>query len=248
MKLIFGKANAKLAGLEKRTGKRVVTFSVLSGWTCPYAKECNSKAVEVDGKRTILDGPHTQFRCFSASQEALFKGVYNSRKANGELIKLAALSPVDAAQCIVENIPKKAKIVRIHVGGDFQTKSYFLAWTLAAIERPDIVFYAYTKSLPFWVACSNSIPDNFILTASYGGYRDDLITSHNLRSAKVVFSKSEAKKLGLKIDHDDFHAYNPKKRNESFALLLHGVQPKGSEAAKALSKLDGVGSYGKGGK
>ena len=64
-----------------------------------------------------------------------------------------------------------------------------------------------------------------------------------LRSAKVVFSEAEAEKLGLEIDHDDSHAARPSLRDQDFALLIHGTQPAGSEAAKALKELKGKGSY-----
>jgi len=43
--LKFGKANAKLEALEKATGRKVYTFSLLSGHTCPYAKDCKSMAM-----------------------------------------------------------------------------------------------------------------------------------------------------------------------------------------------------------
>jgi hypothetical protein len=48
----------------------------------------------------------------------------------------------------------------------------------------------------------------------------------------------------LEIDHDDSHAYGG---TESFALLLHGQQQKGSQAAKSLSALRvlGKGGYSK---
>jgi len=70
-----------------------------------------------------------------------------------------------------------------------------------------------------------------------------MIAEHNLREAVVVFSEQQAADLGLEIDHDDSHAARPDLRNQSFALLIHGVQPKGSEAAKALVELKGKGSY-----
>jgi hypothetical protein len=79
--------------------------------------------------------------------------------------------------------------------------------------------------------------DNFVLTASYGGSDDYLIDELGLRSAKVVFSEAEAEKLGLEIDHDDSHAARPSTRNQDFALLIHGTQPVGSEAAEALKLL-----------
>ena len=85
--------------------------------------------------------------------------------------------------------------------------------------------------------------DNLVLTASYGGSDDELIQEYGLRSAKVVFSESEANISGLEIDGDDSHAARPDLRNQDFALLIHGTQPKGSEAGKALSALKGKGSY-----
>jgi hypothetical protein len=87
------------------------------------------------------------------------------------------------------------------------------------------------------------ILDNFVLTASYGGRADHMISELGLRSTTVVYSEAEAEKLGLEIDHDDSHAARPSLRNQDFALLIHGTQPKGSEAATALKALKGKGSY-----
>lgn len=248
MKLVFGRGNAKLDHLEKKYKTRVYTFSVQSGVTCPYAKDCKSTAVRgSDGRVKIVDGPDTVFRCFSASQEALFPSVLKSRENNGDIIALAAVDIPAAAAMISQSIPKKTGIVRIHVGGDFKTKAYFCAWLKVAADNPTILFYAYTKSLPFWVwaEAEGIIPENMILTASYGGHRDDLIPKHNLRFAKVVGSVAEARRLKLPIDHDDSHAANPKRANKSFALLIHGAQPAGSQAGKDVRKLNGKGSYRK---
>ena len=114
-----------------------------------------------------------------------------------------------------------------------------------ALMNPNKLFYAYTKSLRYWLDVVNEMPilDNLILTASYGGSNDYMIDEHNLRSTKVVFSEAEAEMLGLEIDHDDSHAARPSMRDQDFALLIHGTQPKGSEAAKALKELKGKGSY-----
>ena len=248
VKLNFGEANAKLRGLEKAIGGKIWTFSLLSGINCPYAKECKSMAVmSVDGRLSIVDGPDTQWRCFSASQEVLFPNVYQSRKHNADtILPIAANNPAAAADLICANLPKKFAGIRIHVGGDFSTLNYFRAWIEVCKRNPSKIFYAYTKSLPFWIKELANIPSNFILTASYGGHKDDLIAKHNLRFAKVVFSVDEATSLGLEIDKNDFSAYNPLTKNNSFALLIHGVQPKGSKASKAVRALNGVGSYGRG--
>lgn len=230
--LSFQKGNAKL-------GKLIYTFSIVSGYTCPFAKDCLAKVDRMTGKLT--DGPHTQFRCFSASQEALFPAVRKSRWENFEKIKNAVKNNT-LVDLILNSIPKKATIIRVHVAGDFYSQSYFNAWMQVARNRPDIIFYAYTKSIGFWINQLDNIPNNFKLNASYGGKQDTLIEQYNLKYAKVVFSVEQAG--NLKIDHDDTSAYM---RDESFCLLIHNTQPKGSEASKALSKLRklGIGGYGK---
>ncbi len=230
--LSFQKGNSKL-------GKNIFTFSIVSGYTCPFAKDCLAKVDRITGKLT--DGPDTQFRCFSASQEALFPAVRKSRWENFEKI-VNAIKNNTLVELIINSIPKKATIIRVHVAGDFFSQSYFNAWMQVARNRPDIIFYAYTKSIGFWVNQLGNIPSNFKLNASYGGKQDNLIEQYNLKYAKVVFSVEQAG--NLKIDHDDTSAYI---HDESFCLLIHNTQPKGSEASKALSKLRklGIGGYGK---
>ena len=245
--LSFSKANAKIEALSKvpelsiwLEGKRkVYSFDLLSGYSCPFAEQCLSKAtVQLDGKRKIKDGPKTEFRCFSASQEVQYNGVFNKRQANFEGLRNLETSN-DMANAIQAVMPKNTGIVRIHVAGDFFNFKYFLAWVKIAERNPDVLFYAYTKSIAFWIQAmkKNLIPDNLVLTASRGGRLDHLIDEHNLREAVVVFSESEAEEKNLVIDHDDSHAARPSLKNNSFALLIHGTQPKGTEAANALKIL-----------
>jgi hypothetical protein len=260
MKLIFGKANAKLQALEKRMNRRVGTFSQLSGHTCPFAEQCLSMAlVDTNGKRYIQDGPETEYRCYSASQEAQYAGVYNSRSNNHFIIDIAAKYGYKAAaDVIIEQMPTWIEILRIHVGGGFKKLSYFDTWIEVARRLPAKLFYTYVKSLPFWVARINDIPDNFVLTASYGGKMDHMISQYDLRYVKVVpfETKQEAidagmlqcigrtaECLNLELDHDDYHAAEPSIRDIPFALLIHGSQPKGSDMAKAKSANKGKGSY-----
>ena len=74
---------------------------------------------------------------------------------------------------------------------------------------------------------------------------DENTKTKNFDHEYFVFSEKEAADLNLEIDHDDSHAADVSKRDESFALLIHGVQPKGSKASAALKTLKGKGSYGK---
>ncbi len=217
--LKFSKANAKLESLHSvpelgrwlLNGRKVYSLDLLSGWSCPFASDCLSKVHETgefspsgNPKVKLKDGPNTEFRCFSASQEALLPNVYAKRKHNYDTLK-----GLKSFTCMTERL------------------------------CADRLFYAYTKSLKYWEEFSDHLDqiDNFVLTASRGGRDDDMIDRDNLRESVVVFSEDEAYNRGLEIDHDDSHAAVPEWRHNSFALLVHGVQPKGSKAAEALKIL-----------
>jgi hypothetical protein len=242
----FSKANAKLKAMVSNTEiakwlknkRKVYSFDLLSGWSCPGAKDCLSKVIiNTEGKRRIKDGVHTLFRCFSTSQEVQYPATYDLRKANFDALKKLSVSEI--VSLIQPTIPKDAGVIRMHVGGDFFNNKYMQAWVAIAKANPDILFYAYTKSLPYWMALRAEIDalPNLVLTASRGGKHDHLIDEHGLREAIVVFSPEQAEKLGLEIDHDDTSAARPSVKDQNFALLIHGTQPKGSEASEAIKRL-----------
>ncbi len=250
--LKYSPANAKTDALKQvdelkpfLDGKRkIYSLDLLSGYSCPFAKGCLSKAVvDENGKRHIEDGKDNEFRCFSASQEVQYTNVYNSRKHNFDMLR--GLHVNDMIDTLNGSMPQNLGICRIHVAGDFFSPAYMFAWINMAMMHTDRLFYAYTKSLKYWLKYREYVDllDNFVLTASYGGRDDDMIEEHNLRSTKVVFSESEAVTLGLAIDHDDSHAARPSISDQDFALLIHGTQPKGTEASEALKALKGKGSY-----
>ena len=244
--LKFSPANAKTKALYAvpelqkflANKRKVYSLDLLSGWTCPAAKDCKSKVIIVNDKRTIQDGTHTKFRCFSASQEAFLPAVYESRSHNTKILReLAKLPRLQMAEVIASQLPKNLGILRWHVAGDFFDQVYFDAAALVARKNPDRLFYAYTKSVNYWRNRLGQLTENFVLTASYGGKHDDLIKQENLRSAVVVYHPDEASQLGLEIDHTDELASNPEKRHENFALLLHGIMHSNSEASKAISRM-----------
>jgi hypothetical protein len=232
-KLKFGKGNAKLR-------KAITTFSLPAGASCPGALLCKSQVKQ--GR--VVDGPSTEFRCFAASQEAQYKNVFKARKHNFDLLR--SLPGIDAKREAIANaMPQKdTGFMRIHVSGDFYNQDYFRAWWYVAKAKPNWLFYAYTKSIPYWLADKDYLPDNFILTASYGGKHDNLISPNRLKHSQVVYSYAEAEAIGYPIDHDDSLAMTP---DINFALLLHGIQPKGSEASRALVELKkkGLTGYGR---
>ena len=126
----FSEANAKIEALKDHSvisqwltnGRKVYSFDLLSGYSCPFAKDCLAKAVQIGGKRKIQDGPDMEFRCFSASQEVQYTNTYNLRKRNFDAMRQRETSDRMAEE-IDYALPKKAGVVRIHVAGDFSTMS-----------------------------------------------------------------------------------------------------------------------------
>jgi hypothetical protein len=235
IRFTFG--NAKLS-------KGTAILSLLAGHNCPAAKDCKSMVMETEEGLRIQDGEHTEFRCYAASMELRSKPAYELHKANFEVLKRAkgvAGKVAVIKRAIEEQQVYDMRRVRIHASGDFFVQSYFDAWIQIAEMYPDLIFYAYTKSLKFWVRRMDSIPANFKLTASYGGHNDDLIEKHNLKAVTVVYSFEEAEEKGLPIDKDDSHAYA---YDGNFAQLIHGTQPAGSKASKAKEALKKKGYTG----
>ena len=231
MKLKFKNANGKLKKMAKKLGLVLKTFTLPAGYTCPGAKDCLAYADRKTGK--ITDGEDTEWRCFMASLEATFPSLRAMVWENLEMIRKALKGGVEAcADLIHDSLPKKFDVMRVHVGGDYFSREYFMAWVEVAKRNPDKVFYSYSKSLAIIAGIPK--PDNLVLTASRGGKYDDLIDRLAWKEARVVYSEQEAADLGLEIDHDDEHAAFGKK---DFALLIHGTQPKGSAAGEALKQI-----------
>jgi hypothetical protein len=260
--LSFGNGNSKLKALRKAAAAeleipesrvRVLTLTLPAGWSCPGSNECLAFADPVTGK--IWDSPELKFRCFEASAER-YENVRQQNWHNFNLLRkligenaayaIAALILASIKDATKKFKPDDVVIIRIHVGGDFYSTKYLEGWAMALRATtlpqnqpmPRVIGYAYTKSLHHVAKLRQAwqpLPENFVLTASEGGKYDHLIQSlKGLKVAKVVFSPEQAQSEGLEIDHDDSHAVFGK---ESFGLLIHGTQPKGSQSAKALSSL-----------
>lgn len=232
MKLLkFSHSNSKLKKLEQKLNKKVYSFSILSGISCPGASLCKAHVIQTKDGLRVKDGPKQEFRCFSASNEAVWTNVYKTRKYNLDLVK--GKNKEQLIDLISKSLPVKAEVIRIHVAGDFINQDYFDSWIEVAKSKPKIIFYAYTKSLPFWIKRLKEIPKNLFLTASVGGRYDSLIQQYKLKNAEVIMDLEEAKKKMKEVDWDDSHAIGKK----SFLLALHGQQKAKSNASTALQKV-----------
>ena len=241
--LHFGIGNAKLS-------RRTIHFGLPTGFTCSkWANECLSFANRETGK--ITDAKSACFRCWSASQESYAPALRKNRWSNYDALKNLTLD--DMSLVISTNLMRVASeyyedyeqlpIVRINVSGEFFSEAYFLAWLNVVNKMSEYVelFYAYTKALPLWVKHKSLIPNKLKLRASYGGKYDHLIEAHSLPYAKVLFDETET----IPIDHDDKLSRDPDNYH-AVGLLLHGTQPKQSDASKAVQKLKSKGFSGYG--
>ena len=187
------------------------SWSIPSGTTCPGAEKCLAKVDRETGQMT--NGTKQEFKCYAAVSER-YPSVRKRYWTNFDAVRWKNRDEV--ADVLTECFPKNAKRVRVHTAGDFFSEEYFLGWMQFAASKTDVQFWAFTKSLPFWIRNMDSVPPNMELQASYGGRWDDMIGEHGLKYAKVVWSPEEAESLGLKIDTDDKLAAFT---GPSFALL-----------------------------
>jgi hypothetical protein len=236
----YQRDNAKTAELQAELSKilervaHVYGISLPAGFACPGALDCMTKVHRYTGK--VTDGKLQKFRCFAASMEAVYKNLRNLVWHNFDLLR-EAKTRENMLAVLMATFPADADAVRPGLDGDFFNQSYFDAVMDLARLNPSVRFYSYTKSATYWIhhMDTEGIPANMELNYSEGGHHDALAMARGLKTAKVVMHPDEADALGLEIDHDESHAINA---GPSFALLIHGTQPKGSEAAEAKKRLD----------
>ena len=173
--LEFSDANAKLRHLPailayaRNNIKKgtLYSFDLPAGKTCPGARECKSTAVKTPDGWRIKDGPNCRYRCYSASQEVFLANVREKRQRNLNALRKLR-TPRQIADAFHQDIPKDCTILRMHTSGDFFKRAYFEGVMLFAIKHRDILIYAYTKAIPYWVEFRRTILalPNYHLTAS----------------------------------------------------------------------------------
>lgn len=240
--LKFGLGNTKLPS-------STLTFSLPAGHTCPGALLCHSQVSRhpspTTGKYSIRDGKHTQFRCYAATEE-LRPTVRTARWHNYDLIQ--NLDTEELTQLFQLSITLHARYyterVRWFVSGDCYSPVIRDAIANVASVSP-YMHYFYTKNLPLFLDDHGGLrplPDNLLVTASWGGKYDFLLHDGLFpRTARVVDTEEEAAGLGLPIDYNDAYAYAADPIH--FAHLSHGTQPPGSAAGKAIRTRRAAGRF-----
>lgn len=229
----FSSGNSKMNMLAKHLGfskNQVVAFDLPAGFTCPAANLCLAYANRQTGK--ITDGKDAQFRCYASSTESAFPNSRHAHWHNYDALE-ACNGVYGMASAILAALPKNVKVVRVHASGDYYKRDYFDAWCLVAAVRPDVVFFGYTKILEY---VQFEKPENFHLVYSFGGKFDAQVTTEPV--SYVVTSEAEAVARGLPLGcAEAWSDYYLILNGQSFALVVHGTQKKGTKKSRQAKNL-----------
>lgn len=119
----FGRGNLKL-------GPGVYTYSRLPGR--PEAPALGGTSGEVGGT------------CPGASNECL--AICYAARPVAEHGVVAAMWRENSYASDVPELPDDAKLLRLHVSGDFDSYDYIVNWITRMVERPDVTMWVYTRS------------------------------------------------------------------------------------------------------
>jgi hypothetical protein len=172
--------------------------------------------------------------CYAALEQIRYPSANGYRNRMFELSKSAEFIPTINGELI--RLRKKSKgnkvAIRIHSSGDFYSAEYVLKWTAIAEQNPDIIFYAYTKSVAMFKHIQKngiSLPLNFIIIFSLGGRQDKLIDVNNDRHSRIFASTEQALESGYDLaNEDDTVAWST--TNNKIGLVMFGARAKKGNA------------------
>jgi hypothetical protein len=121
--------------------------------------------------------------------------------------------------------------VRIHASGDFYSPAYIQKWITIIEMRPDIEFYAYTKSISMWekLKRAHCVPPNLELIYSMGSNHDLAIDTDIHRHARIFQSEQDALDAGYTLaSEDDTQAWSV--ANNKIGLVIFGATNKWKQA------------------
>ena len=193
MKLLTQNAKLKKTSIENKM--RVMNFSLpayktITGKTvCPFAKDCVKYCYAQKGNYTF---------------PSVIKGLNNRY----ELSKTDEFVPKMNATIILE----RPTHVRIHDSGDFYSPQYLNKWISIANDNKEVIFYAYTKSIKFFID-GLKLPKNLKIIFSEGSKTDNLINRAKHRHARIFKSKELLNAAGyIDASDNDLKAITDNKR------------------------------------
>lgn len=187
-KKLLGTGNRKIS----RNKYNTATFGIPAIKTCPFAGLCQHEcSVDEAGSYGYDVVKNAQKRRFEESKKKDFVDNICTEITEGNF-----------------------GAVRIHDSGDFYSEAYLQKWLEIARQNPDVIFYAYTKSVRYFKKDFNTwkikLPKNFVITFSYGGKDDHLINPFKDKHALVFRNKEQITKYGYSdTSKIDDNAYKP---------------------------------------
>ena len=194
--------NSKMKKTSLKNNAKIFNFSIpayktKSGKvTCPFAAACVKYCYAQKGNYTR----------YPIVQEVQEKKYEISKQNNFNSLMNAEIKK------------KKATHIRIHDSGDFYSVKYLAKWVQIAEYNPSIIFYAYTKSIKFFVD-GLLLPDNMKIIFSEGSKTDNLINAREHRHARI-FKDIETLNASGYIDasENDLQAIT---ENKKVGLIFH---------------------------
>jgi len=188
--------NAKMKKTSKENKAKIFNFSIPAyktkggKITCPFADSCVKYCYAQKGNYTR----------FPKIQE-LMEQKYKISKTN-------TFIPL-----MNEEIKKKKSThIRIHDSGDFYSIAYLNKWIDIATQNTDVIFYAYTKSIKFFID-GLKLPKNLKIIFSEGSKTDNLINTAKHRHARIFKSKELLQAAGyIDASNNDLKAITSNKR------------------------------------
>ena len=194
--------NAKMKKTSIKNNARIFNFSIpayktKSGKsTCPFAGGCQKFCYAQKGNYTR----------FPIVQE-LMEQKYKISKTNNFITLMNE-----------EIKKKKATHVRIHDSGDFYSTEYLNKWVQIANDNKEVIFYAYTKSIKFFVN-GLLLPKNLKIIFSEGSKTDNLIDVDKHRHARIFKTVEELNASGyIDASNNDLKAITD---NKKVGLVYH---------------------------
>ena len=194
--------NAKMKKTSKENKAKIFNFSIPAyktkegKITCPFADSCVKYCYAQKGN-------YTRFPVVQQLMEEKYK-----------ISKTNSFIPL-----MNEEIrKKKATHVRIHDSGDFYSPAYLNKWVDIATQNKDVIFYAYTKSIKFFID-GLKLPKNLKIIFSEGSKTDNLINVNKHRHARIFKSKELLNASGyINASDNDLKAITS---NKKVGLVYH---------------------------
>jgi len=199
--------NKKLKNTSLINKARILNFSLPAYKTqnnkmvCPFAKDCVKY-------------------CYAQKGNYRFPSVKKGLNNRYELSKKEEFVTIMNANILLE----RPTHVRIHDSGDFYSVDYLNKWVEIAKANKEVIFYAYTKSIPFFKRSKEMdtkflLPKNLIIIFSEGSKKDNLINTTKDRHSRIFKDINEMIKQGyINASDNDLNAITD---NKKVGLLLH---------------------------